>query len=173
MKNVYHAFIINCCTDPSLTHLTHICIGEMGHHCFRQWLVACSTPSHYLKQYLLIAIGLLETNFSEILIGLLPFSFKKIHLKMSSAKMAAILSKGRWVNCALHSKQTQTDYLNPPLLWTRSQRGKYSKCIYFNKTFLQNFHGLFFRFHHSNINTGELSSLNQINNKPLQVPKMT
>ena len=37
------------------------------------------------------------TNFIETWIRILSFSFKKMHLKMSSAKMAAILSKGRWV----------------------------------------------------------------------------
>ena len=34
----------------------------------------------------LLLIGPLETNFSEILIEIHTFSFKKIHLKMSSAK---------------------------------------------------------------------------------------
>ena len=34
----------------------------------------------------LLLIGLLGTNFSEILIGIQTFSFKKMHLKMSSAK---------------------------------------------------------------------------------------
>ena len=38
----------------------------------------------------------LETNFNEIWIEILTFSFK-VYLKMSSAKMAAILSRGRWV----------------------------------------------------------------------------
>ena len=36
-----------------LTHLPlvpHICVGELGQHRFRQWLVACSVPSHYLNQ---------------------------------------------------------------------------------------------------------------------------
>ena len=42
----------------------------------------------------LLSIGLLGSNFNEIWIRILPFSFKKIHLKMSSAKMAAILSRG-------------------------------------------------------------------------------
>ena len=42
------------------------------------------------------------THFSEILIGILSFPFKKMHLKLSSAKMTAILSRGgggtwRWV----------------------------------------------------------------------------
>ena len=34
----------------------------------------------------LLLIGPLETNFSEILIEILTFSFKKMHLKVSSAK---------------------------------------------------------------------------------------
>ena len=45
----------------------------------------------------LLSIGRLRTNFSEIWMGILSFSFKKMHLKMLSAKMAAILSRGRWV----------------------------------------------------------------------------
>ena len=39
-----------------------------------------------------------ETDFNEIWIRILSFSFMKLHLKMSSARMAAILSRGRWVN---------------------------------------------------------------------------
>ena len=39
-----------------------------------------------------------EQIFSEIIIEILSFSFKKMHLKMPSAKMTAILSRGRWVN---------------------------------------------------------------------------
>ena len=46
----------------------------------------------------LFSIGLLGTNFSEIPIWILVFSFKKMHLKLSSAEMAAILSRGSWVN---------------------------------------------------------------------------
>ena len=45
----------------------------------------------------LLSIGLLGTNFNEIWIGILPFSFKKIRLKIPSAKMVAIFSRGRWV----------------------------------------------------------------------------
>ena len=43
----------------------------------------------------LLSMGLLGTNFNEILIRILYFSFKKIDLKMSSARMGAILPKGR------------------------------------------------------------------------------
>ena len=45
-----------------------------------------------------LSIGLLRTHFSENRIGILSFSLKKLHLKLSSAKMAAILSRGTWVN---------------------------------------------------------------------------
>ena len=38
------------------------------------------------------------TDFNEIWIRILSFSFMKMHMKMSSARMAAILSRGRWVN---------------------------------------------------------------------------
>ena len=34
----------------------------------------------------ILSIGLLGTNFNEILIGIQTFSFKKMHLKVSSAK---------------------------------------------------------------------------------------
>ena len=46
-------------------------------------------------------IGPLRTNFSEILIEIWVFSFKKMRLKMSSATMMAILSRGRWVGTHL------------------------------------------------------------------------
>ena len=42
----------------------------------------------------LLSIGLIRTYFSEIWIGIVFFSFNKMHLKMSSDKMAAILSRG-------------------------------------------------------------------------------
>ena len=45
----------------------------------------------------------LGTNFSEIWIEILKFSFKKMCLKMPSAKMSAILSKGKWVDKSVFS----------------------------------------------------------------------
>ena len=43
----------------------------------------------------ILLIGPLGKNFIEILIEIYIFSFKKMHLKLSTANMAAILSKGR------------------------------------------------------------------------------
>ena len=45
----------------------------------------------------LLSIRPLGTNFSEIRIKIQNVSFKKMHLKTSSARMAAIGSRGRWV----------------------------------------------------------------------------
>ena len=46
----------------------------------------------------ILLIGPLATNFSEILIEIHTFSFMKMHLKMSSGKMATILSRPQCVN---------------------------------------------------------------------------
>ena len=45
----------------------------------------------------ILLIGPLGTNFSEVLIGIQTFSFKKMHMKISSAKMAAILPRPQCV----------------------------------------------------------------------------
>ena len=46
----------------------------------------------------LLSIRYLGIYLSEIGFGILSFSFKKIHLKLSCAKLAAILSRVRWVH---------------------------------------------------------------------------
>ena len=69
----------------------------------------------------LFSTGLLATNFSEIWIGILSFSFKKMHWKMLSARMAAILSRGKWVKSCLVGSQPPNflshSVLKPVLLW--------------------------------------------------------
>ena len=55
-------------------------------------------------------IGLLGINFNEILIVIHTFSFKKIHLKMLFANMAAILSRPQYVMPLSH--HTPGHYLN-------------------------------------------------------------
>ena len=76
-----------------LTHLPlapHICVSESDQYWFRKWLVAYSAPRHYLNQWSLIVnwTKLQGTNFSEI------FSFKKMHLKTSSAKWRPVFPGG-------------------------------------------------------------------------------
>ena len=52
----------------------------------------------------LLLIWPLGTNFSEILIEIHSFSFKKMHLKMSSEKMTAILSRSQCVKISSASR---------------------------------------------------------------------
>ena len=50
----------------SLNHkgrVRHICISKPGQHWFRLWLVACSAPSHYLKQWWLIVNWIIGNKF--------------------------------------------------------------------------------------------------------------
>ena len=50
----------------------------------------------------LLSIRCLGTNFSEILIEVRTSSVREMHLKLSSAKMAAILSRGWWIKACRH-----------------------------------------------------------------------
>ena len=76
----------------------HICVGELDQRWFRWWL------GHILS------LALVGTNFSDIRLAIHNFSFMEMHLKISSAKMAAILSRGRWVNSK--PEQATWHYLN-------------------------------------------------------------
>ena len=53
---------------------------------FRRWLIAWTGPSHYPNHCWNIVNWTLKINFSEIVIKIHTFSFKKIHLKVSSGK---------------------------------------------------------------------------------------
>ena len=94
-----------------LVHLplvSHKCASESGQHWFRLWLVAFSVPSHYLSQCWNIVNWIPRKN---ILIEIDIFSFKKIHLKMSSGRW--------WPFCLGHSvlmAETRYAYF---LLWYR------------------------------------------------------
>ena len=84
-------YVINSSPTPS----PHICVSELGQHWFRspvrRQAVTLTKPG-------LLSIGLLEKEFSGIRIIILLFLLKNMHLNVSSAKMATILSTGWWVN---------------------------------------------------------------------------
>ena len=78
--------------SKTLTHLLlvlHICISESGQHWFNNGLLPIWRQVIIQTSAGILSIGLLETNFSEILIKIQNFSFKKTHFKS--------LSRGRWV----------------------------------------------------------------------------
>ena len=85
------------------------------------------TPSHYLNQcWNILLIGPLGTNFSEILIEIHTFSFKKMHLKMSFSKMAAVLSRPQCVTLSMCLYElltllgTNTKLNSHALVWVHS-----------------------------------------------------
>ena len=82
----------------------HICVSKSGQHWFRQWPVAYSAPSHYVKQcWDIVKLTLrnkLKWNFNQN-------TKLFIHENASECivyEMAAILSWGRWVNVVYHKK---------------------------------------------------------------------
>ena len=79
-----------CCRyHNSLTHsdrVTHICVGKLTIIGSDNGLSPGRRQAIVWTNAGILLIGPLGTNFSEILSEIQSFSFKKIHLKMSSAK---------------------------------------------------------------------------------------
>ena len=94
-----------------LTHppVPHICVSELGQRWFRQWLVACSAPSHYLDQCWVIVNCILRNkpqwNQNTKLF------IHKMHLKISSAKWQPFCLGLNVLNLLLRveTNQRQTD----------------------------------------------------------------
>ena len=70
-----------------------ICVYKLGHHWFRQWLVASSGSSHYQDQCWLTITCALGTVFSVIWIKIQNFLLKRIYLQKSSAKRRPLCSE--------------------------------------------------------------------------------
>ena len=82
-----------------LTHwgrVTHICVSKPTIIGSDNGLLPSRHQAIFWTNAGILLIRPLGTNFSEILIEIYTFSFKKMHLKMSSGKMAAISS---WPQC--------------------------------------------------------------------------
>ena len=76
-------------TIAALTHwgrVTHICVSKLTIIGSDNGLSPGRGQAIIWTNAGILLIGPLGTNFSEILIGIQTFSFKKMHLKMSSAK---------------------------------------------------------------------------------------
>ena len=89
-----------CINHVYLTHwgrVTHICIGNLTIIGSDNGLSLGRRQAITWTNVWILVIGPLGTNFSEVLIEIFTFSFKKIHLKMSSRKMSAIFSRPQCV----------------------------------------------------------------------------
>ena len=82
--------MVNCLQwQPLLTHwgwVTHICVGKLTIIGSDNGLSPGQCQAIIWTNAGILLIRPLGTNFSQILIGIQTFSFKKMHLKMSSAK---------------------------------------------------------------------------------------
>ena len=82
-------------SDCSLTlwgRVTHICVGKLTIIGSDNGLSPERRQAIIWTNAGILLIGPLRTNFSEILIEIQTFSFKKMHLKMSSAKWRPFVS---------------------------------------------------------------------------------
>ena len=78
-----------CDTELSLPHwgrVTHICVGNLSIIGSDNGLSPGRRQAITWTNVGILLIGPLGTNFSEMLIKIHTFSFKKMHLKMSSGK---------------------------------------------------------------------------------------
>ena len=80
---------MDSCWERTLTHwgrVTQICVNKLTIIGSDNGLSPGRRQAIIWTNAGLMLIGPLETNFSEISIEILTFSFKKMHLKVSSAK---------------------------------------------------------------------------------------
>ena len=83
-------FSLKYLTRKGLTHwgrVTHICVSKLNIIGSDNGLSPSRRQAIIWTNAGILSIRPLETNFSEILIKIHTFSFKKIHLKMSSGKL--------------------------------------------------------------------------------------
>ena len=81
-------FVLFCCgcTNSHWGRVTHICVGNLTIFGPDNGLSPGRRQAIIWTNAGILLIGPWGTNFSEIVIGIHTFSFKKIHLKMPSAK---------------------------------------------------------------------------------------
>ena len=97
---------LQCCMQyhAKLTHwgrVTHICISKLTIIGSDDGLSPDRRQAITWANVGILLIGPLETNFSEILIEILTFSFKRMRLKMSSVKRSPFCLGLNVLNCAI------------------------------------------------------------------------
>ena len=95
--------VINNISYSVLTHwggVTHICVSQLDHHCFRSWPVACTAPSHYLNQCWTIVNWTLSNKLQCNLNRNSNTFIQENALESVVCEMAAILSRPQCVKHA-------------------------------------------------------------------------
>ena len=103
--------------------MTHICVSELTIIGLDNGLLPGRRQAIIWTNARTLLIGPLGTNFNEILIGIQTFSFKKMHLKMSSAK-------GRLFSLGLNELSVESDsFLGCPSHLTGVCWNSLSNCL--------------------------------------------
>ena len=100
--------------------MTHLCVSKLTIICSDNALSPGRRQVIIWTNAGILLIGPLGTNFSEILVGIQTFSFKKMHLKMSSAKRSSILSRPQCVNSNVFLCHTFSVACMPVYYWCRN-----------------------------------------------------
>ena len=132
--------------------VTHICIGKLGHHWFRQWHVACSAPSHYLDQCCLIVNGKHKSKLQWNLICNSNNFIEENMFENVVCQMVAILSWPQWAKrqaatpkiTITNFNKTSVSAYTAQVQFTTLRLGKMAatladdifKCISLNENFL-------------------------------------
>ena len=105
--------------------MTHVCVGKLTIIGSDNGLLPGRRQTIIWINPAILLIGPFGTNFSDILIEIQTFSFKKIHLKMSFAKWRPFLSRPQWV------KSCNSALIQEMIRGWRSimMADCYSKCI--------------------------------------------
>ena len=104
--------------------MTHICVGKLTIIGSDNGLSPGRRQSIIWISAGILLIGPLGTNFNEIVIEILTFSFKKMHLKMSSGKWRPYCLGHNVLNSSLwsHHLIRNTNQTANPSPWTQLPR---------------------------------------------------
>ena len=114
-QSVENLLLVYCSFWTTFTdwgRVTHICVS-LSNRLFRQWLVACSAPNHYLKQYCVIV------NFSENFIEIRQCAYRKMDLPCR-LPMPTIMSQPQYVHQRRYCGNSSASL---KIVWTN---GRYS-----------------------------------------------
>ena len=109
MVTSHYLCIIKCIPLNHWGRVTHICVSKLTIIGWDNGLSPAWRQAIIWTNEGILLIPTLGTNFSEILSEIHSFSFKKMHLKMSSAKWRLFLSRPQWVN-SLRQRQNSCHF---------------------------------------------------------------
>ena len=107
-----------------LTHwgrVTHICVDNLTTIGSDNALSPSRRQAIIWTSAGILLIGPLGTNFNEILIGIQTFSFKKMHLKMSSAKRRPFCLGLKMLSLYEQQSDVTSMFFNNYFYWSSSE----------------------------------------------------